>query len=270
MTTLGNCVFGQIAPLFKGLAGRVPTAAPRIVATLLLLLVTASAALAQTTVTAQWDRNTDSQTAGYRLYYGTSPGSYQWSVDAGNQTSAPITLSSGSVYYFTVRAYDANFDYSSPSNEASIDLASGGGGGGSAPTAQITATMQSSNTALVTWYTTNAVSASINGTPLNAASGSASVQVNDTTTFTLVVTGATGAVATHSATVTLSAPGSGPTAQITATMGANNYVTVSWQTANASSTWITANGAYYAVGPLRQRRDDRERPDHLYADRRGP
>ena len=128
MTTLGNCVFGQIAPLYKGLAGRVPTSAPRIVATLLLLLMTASAALAQTTVTAQWDRNTDSQTAGYRLYYGTSPGSYQWSVDAGNQTSAPITLSSGSVYYFTVRAYDANFDYGSPSNEASIDLGQGEAG----------------------------------------------------------------------------------------------------------------------------------------------
>ena len=63
-----------------------------------------------------------------------------------------------------------------------------------------------------------------------------------------MVTGATGAVATHSATVTLSAPGSGPTAQITATLGANNYVTVSWQTTNATSTWITANGAYYAVG----------------------
>jgi hypothetical protein len=217
-------------------------------ATLLLLLMTASAALAQTTVTAQWDRNTDSQTAGYRLYYGTSPGSYQWSVDAGNQTSAPITLSSGSVYYFTVRAYDRNFDYGSPSNEASVDLGQGGGGS-SAPTAQITATMQSPNTALVTWYTTNAVSASINGTPLNAASGSASVPVSDTTTFTLVVTGATGAVATHSATVTLSAPGSGPTAQITATLGANNYVTVSWQTAGATSSWITANGAYYAVGP---------------------
>ena len=133
--------------------------------------------------------------------------------------------------------------------QRSIDRRGAGGGGSAAPTAQITATMQSSNTALVTWYTTNAVSASINGTPLNAASGSASVQVNDTTTFTLVVTGATGAVATHSATVTLSAPGSGPTAQITATLGANNYVTVSWQTTNATSSWITANGAYYAVGP---------------------
>jgi nitrous oxide reductase accessory protein NosL len=234
--------------LSEGLAGRALMVASRIVATLFLLLITASAALAQTTVTAQWDRNTDSQTAGYRLYYGTAPGSYQWSVDAGNQTSAPITLSSGSVYYFTVRAYDANFEFGAPSNEASIDIAAGGGGA-AAPTAHITATMQSSNTALVSWYTTNAVSASINGTPLNAASGSASVQVADTTTFTLVVTGASGAVATHSATVTLSAPTSAPTAQITAALGANNYVTVSWQTTNATSTWITANGTYYAVGP---------------------
>ena len=51
------------------------------------------------------------------------------------------------------------------------------------------------------------------------------------------------------ATVGATQSGSAPTAQITATLGANNHVTVTWGTTNASSAWITANGAYYAVGP---------------------
>ena len=205
-----------------------------------MLLMTASAAMAQTTVTASWDRNTDSETAGYRLYYGTASGSYQWSVDAGNQTSAPIPLSPGSVYYFTVRAYNTNYEYGPPSSEVSIDLAPGGAGS-SAPTAQLTATLQSANTALVTWQTTNAVAATINGTPLTAASGSASVNITGTTTFTLVATGASGAIVTRSATVTPGGtPTSGLTAEITATMQSANTALVTWSTANA--TRATING----------------------------
>ena len=238
----------------RGLAGRVLASAARIVTTLLLVLISASAAVAQTTVTAQWDRNADSQTAGYRLYYGTAPGSYQWSVDAGSQTSAPITLSAGSVYYFTVRAYDANYEYSAPSNEASIDLGQGtggggGGGGASAPTAQLTATLQSANTALVTWQTTNAVTATLNGSTLSAASGSASIYVNGTTTFTLVATNAAGAVATQSATVNLAAPpSSGLHAEITATMQTGNTALVTWQTANTVRATINGSPLNAASG----------------------
>jgi hypothetical protein len=198
--------------------------------------MTASVAMAQSTVTASWDRNTDSETAGYRLYYGTASGSYQWSVDAGNQTSAPVPLSPGSLYYFTVRAYNANYAYGPPSNEVSIDL----GAGSSAPTAQITATLQSANTALVTWQVSNVVAATVNGTPLTAASGSASVYVSGTTTFTLVATGATGATVTRSATVTAGGATSGLTADITATMQSANTALVTWSTANA--TQATING----------------------------
>ena len=67
-------------------------------AALVVILASASAAQAQTTVTATWDRNTDATTAGYRLYYGTAPGNYQWSLDAGNQVSAPLALTPGTRY----------------------------------------------------------------------------------------------------------------------------------------------------------------------------
>jgi hypothetical protein len=197
---------------------------------LMVLVLGVSSAHAQTTVTAAWDPNTDAYTAGYRLYYGTAPGTYQWSVDAGNQTSAPIALSPGSVYYFTVRAYTAQYEQGPASTEATIDLRS------PAPTAQVTATMQSSNTALVSWQTTNATSANINGVTVGA-SGSTTVTVTSPTTFTLTATAADGRTATASASVD-PATATAPTAQITATLGANNVATVSWQTTNATAANI--------------------------------
>lgn len=168
----------------------------------LLVVLSVSTAFAQTTtVTAAWDRNTDAQTTGYLVYYGTSTGNYQWNYDAGSQISTPLTLSRGSVYYVAVRAYNSSAQVGPPSNEATINLVT------AAPTAQITATMQNATTALVSWQTTNAVSALINGTAV-ALSGSAPVTISATTTFTLMATSSSGATATQSATATVTPPAS--------------------------------------------------------------
>jgi hypothetical protein len=166
----------------------------RCCAAFLLVVAGASAAQAQTVVTATWDRNTDTTTAGYRVYYGTSPGSYQWSVDAGNQVSAPLSLTPGTIYYVAVRAYNADYEYGPPSSDVSVDLAR--------PTASISAVLQANNVALVTWSTTNAATAVINGYTVQP-SGSTTVTVSATTTFTLTATSASGVTATASATVTL-------------------------------------------------------------------
>ena len=183
-----------------------------------------------------WDRNTDSQTAGYRLYYGTASGSYQWSVDVGNQVTAPLTLSAGSVYYMTVRGYNASYQYGPASNEASINLSTPTP---TPPTAQIQASMQSANTALVSWQTTNATAASINGNAV-ALSGSTTVTVNASTTFTLTATSSTGTTARATATVTpTTAPA--PTARIQASMQSANTALVSWQTTNATAASINGN-----------------------------
>ena len=93
--------------------------------------------------------------------------------------------------------------YGPPSAEVAIDLAS--------PTAAITAVLQANNSVLVTWSTTNAVSAVINGIAVGA-SGSTSVTINATTTFTLTATSASGAIATASATVTLGGAAAPPSA----------------------------------------------------------
>jgi hypothetical protein len=171
-------------------------------AALVVILAGASAAQAQTTVTALWDRNTDATTAGYRVYYGTAPGNYQWSLDAGNQVSAPLALNPGTTYYATVRAYNTSYEYGPSSTEVTIDLVN--------PTAAITAVLQANNNVLVTWSTTNATSAVINGYTVGT-SGSTTVAISATTTFTITATSATGARAQASATVTLSAPAA-PTA----------------------------------------------------------
>jgi len=198
---------------------------------LMLLVLSVASAQAQTTVTASWDPNSDTYTAGYRVYYGTSSGSYQWSVDAGSQLSAPINVSPGSMYYFAVRAYNSLTEYGPASSEAMLDLRP--------PTAQITATLGANNVATVTWQTGNATSASINGTAV-ALSGSTTVTVAGQTTFTLTARNATGQTATASATVT---PGPVPTAQITSTLGANNLATLTWQTTNAVSATINGGPA---------------------------
>jgi hypothetical protein len=163
------------------------------------VILAATAALAQNRVTAAWDRNTDSLTRGYRLYYGTSSRNYQWSVDVGNNTTAPLNLASGR-YYSVVRAYNASNQYGPASNEVTFSV--GGGTTPTAPTARIQASLQSSRSALVSWQTTNATSATLNGTavPVN---GSTTVSISATTTFTIVARNSAGATASASSTVNI-------------------------------------------------------------------
>ena len=85
---------------------------------LLLLAITILAAAAQpvsagTEVrfsvprTLAWDPVADTDLAGYRVYYGTSPTSYTQSVDVGNVLSTTISgLTDCTNYYFGVKAYD--------------------------------------------------------------------------------------------------------------------------------------------------------------------
>lgn len=204
----------------------------RAVSVAFLVLASLSSAFAQstTTVTAVWDANTDAATRGYVVYYGTSSGTYQWNYDAGTQTSAPLTLNRGSQYFFAVRAYDASAQLGAPSNEAIVDLRT------AAPTATLTATLQSPASALVTWSTANATSVTINGAVV-ATSGASTVPISTTTTFTLVATGAGGSV-TRTATVTVTPPT--PSASLTAALQSSTSALVTWSTSNATS--VTLNG----------------------------
>src|SRR4030042_5991418 len=54
-----------------------------------------------------WDPNTEPDLAGYKIYYGTTPGTYGTYIDVGDVTEHTMTgLTSGQVYYVTVTAYN--------------------------------------------------------------------------------------------------------------------------------------------------------------------
>jgi hypothetical protein len=72
-------------------------------------------------VTLAWDLDTDPTVVGYRLYYGTSSGTYTQRSDVANTTTATISnLAVGYTYFFVVRAYNAFGLESPPSNEVSF------------------------------------------------------------------------------------------------------------------------------------------------------
>ena len=71
-----------------------------------------------------WDALTSANLSGYRVYYGTVPGSYAQpagqGIDVGNIANYAVTgLNSGARYYFAVTAYDASGVESPYSNEVS-------------------------------------------------------------------------------------------------------------------------------------------------------
>jgi len=71
-------------------------------------------------VTGAWDASTDPGVTGYRVHYGTVPGSYTSHVDMGNVNSCVVSgLLDGVTYYFAATAYDGDgneSDYSTAVN----------------------------------------------------------------------------------------------------------------------------------------------------------
>jgi uncharacterized protein YdeI (BOF family) len=272
----------------------------RVIAAIAAMLILAPGIVAAqtTTVGLEWDANTDGNTTGYRLYWGTSPTTMPNAVDAGNATTRQLTLNNGSTYYFVVRAYNASGVMGPASNQASIAL----DGSPPPPSVTFTGTLVGSSTAVLNWQTSGATSVALNGAAVDL-SGSAQFAISATTTYTLVAVGPGGTV-TRTATVTvgvvncvLSAwsfqsatawsacsggqqtrtetwvrsivtPPSGggaacgpltetrtatqscsstpqpPTATLTGTLSGTNTANLSWQTTNATS--VTLNGAAVA------------------------
>lgn len=74
-------------------------------------------------VTLEWDSNTEPGLAGYKIYYGTSSGSYDAVVDVGNWTSCTIaSLEEGKTYFFAATAYDLTGNESNFSEEVYTTL----------------------------------------------------------------------------------------------------------------------------------------------------
>jgi len=121
--------------------------------------------------------------------------------------------------------------------------------GSTGPTAGISAnpvSIVSGGSSTLTWTSTNAVSAKLNGATV-AVTGSQTVSPTSTTTYTFVATSASGATATAQATVTVGSSGP-PAAGINAnptTIASGASSTLTWTTANAASADL--NGATVAL-----------------------
>ncbi|MEW6185745.1 MAG: fibronectin type III domain-containing protein [Thermodesulfobacteriota bacterium] len=65
-----------------------------------------------------WDPNTESDLAGYAIYYGMQSGNYQWKIDVGDITTYTLTgLKPGITYYIAATAYNIEGLESGFSNE---------------------------------------------------------------------------------------------------------------------------------------------------------
>jgi hypothetical protein len=71
-------------------------------------------------VTLSWDKNAEADVAGYKVFSGTSSGSYTNYIDVGNWTTCTISgLQEGKTYYYAAKAYNTAGQESGFSNEVS-------------------------------------------------------------------------------------------------------------------------------------------------------
>lgn len=123
----------------------------------LLVLNWTTAAMAAN-ASLSWDANTESDLAGYKVYYGTASRSYGAPVDVGNQTAYTVTgLSEGQTYYFAVTAYndaDAESAFSAEVSKTFADTVS-------PVLSSMAAGSITSTGAVITWTTNEAATAQV-------------------------------------------------------------------------------------------------------------
>jgi hypothetical protein len=92
----------------------------------LLPIIFAVNVLAATSVMLEWDANTETDLAGYKIYYGPASGIYTNVVDVGNLISNRVSgLLLGTEYFFAVTAYNTSGVESPFSNEVGYKLLNG-------------------------------------------------------------------------------------------------------------------------------------------------
>jgi hypothetical protein len=106
-----------------------------------------------------WNANNEEDLAGYKVYYGTNPGSYAQTVDVGNSTTYTISSAqAGFTYYVAVSAYDTADNESALSAQQSAYIpvpdttpptgsVSINGGAGSTTSRDVTLTISASDAA---------------------------------------------------------------------------------------------------------------------------
>ena len=206
-------------------------------------------------VTLAWDRNAESDIAGYRVYYGTGSRAYNLFFDVGNATTYSVTgLTDGRTYYFAATAYDSSGLESVYSSEVSkstctysisspgASFSSAGGTGSVNVTTQSSCVRTASSGA--SWLTI---------TSGGSGTGSGTVQYSVAANTSASPRTASSTIAGNVFTVT-QAGTSSSTFTITASSGANGTVSpagTSSVTSGAAKTYtITPNSGYRVASVL--------------------
>lgn len=89
-----------------------------------MVLTFPAAGLCQTaTKTFEWNPNSESDLAGYKLYRGTAPGNYTDVVNVGNVTRYSWQgFQTGAEYYVNIKAFDTSANESPYDGEVKVDL----------------------------------------------------------------------------------------------------------------------------------------------------
>jgi hypothetical protein len=95
---------------------------PKTVLALILFLAFSSSVLAAD-VTIAWNANTESDLAGYKVYYGTASGVYGSPIILGTQTTYTISGLFAGTYYIAVTAFNSSGLESGYSNQVSTNIA---------------------------------------------------------------------------------------------------------------------------------------------------
>jgi PKD repeat protein len=169
-------------------------------------------------VSLAWNASTG-PVAGYRVYYGTTSGTYSANVNAGNVTTSTVaSLTDGATYYFAVKAYDSAGNESGFSNQVSQTMAV------AAPSASFSAD-KTSGTAPITVNFTDSSTGSITSRSWSFGDGTTSTVQNPSKTYS--------SAGTYTVTLATTGPGGSNTATKTISVTA---ATVAAPVASFSAT----------------------------------
>jgi hypothetical protein len=112
--------------------------------------------------TLSWDPNAEPTLAGYKIYYGTTSGTYGAPLNAGNATTFTVTGLGPGTYYFALTAYDTSGIESGFSNEVSKTFEAATPSDTSPPQiAGVTVASLTETSAVITWTTNESATSQI-------------------------------------------------------------------------------------------------------------
>ncbi|MBI3606761.1 MAG: fibronectin type III domain-containing protein [Nitrospirae bacterium] len=200
-----------------------------------------------------WDPNTEPDLAGYKVHYGTAPGTYSVVSDVGDVTTLTVTGLGPGTYYLAVTAYDTSGNESAASNEVSKSFADT-----TPPVISAVASGTITNVgAKITWVTDEASSSQVEYGTTTAYGTSSALAATLVTSHTINLTGlapsttyhfrvtsadaaGNAAVSADNTFTTASAPDTTAPVISAVASGAltNTGATVTWATDEASSSQV--------------------------------